>query len=237
MSTATSANVDPHEIAKFEELSRSWWDRNGEFKSLHDINPLRTNYIAVRAPLAGCTVLDIGCGGGLLCEAMALRGAIVTGIDMGAGPLQAARLHAEGGGLAIDYQRATAEEFAAGHAGRFDTVTCLEMLEHVPDPASVVAAAARLVKPGGHVFFSTINRNPKAWAFAVLAAEHMLGLLPKGTHDYGKFIRPSELAGWLRQAGLTLKHLSGMTYNPITREYRLVDDVDVNYLVHASRGE
>lgn len=236
MPTASSANVDPHEIAKFEELSRSWWDRNGEFKSLHDINPLRTNYIDSRAPLAGRRVLDIGCGGGLLCEAMAQRGATVTGIDMGAGPLQAARLHARGGTLDIDYQQATAEDFAASHAGSFDIVTCLEMLEHVPDPASVVSAAALLVKPGGDVFFSTINRNPKAWAFAVLAAEHVLGLLPKGTHDYGKFIRPSELATWVRRAGLTLCNLSGMTYNPITREYRLVDNVDVNYLVHAQRS-
>lgn len=226
-------NVDPQEIAKFEELANRWWDLESEFKPLHDINPLRVNYIDKRAPLAGKLVLDIGCGGGILCEGMAHRGANVTGIDMGEAPLSVARIHLHESGLDIDYNKSTAEEWATQHEGKYDIVTCLEMLEHVPDPSSVITAAASLVKPGGDLFFSTINRNPKAWVFAVLGAEHILGLLPKGTHDYAKFLKPSEIAGWLRDAGLTLKDVSGMTYNPLTKVYKIDRDTDVNYLVHA----
>lgn len=233
MSNPSKPNVDPTEIAKFEELAERWWDRNGEFKPLHDINPLRVNYIDERARLAGKVVADIGCGGGLLSEAMAQRGARVTAIDMGGAPLEAARRHMEETGLSIDYRQCTAEQLAENQAGTFDVVTCLEMLEHVPEPASVIAATAKLVKPGGHVFFSTISRNPKAWLFAVLGAEHILGLLPKGTHDYAKFIRPSELAAWIRQSGLNLLDTTGMTYNPLSKTYSLIDSVDVNYLVHA----
>lgn len=228
------ANLDPAEIAKFEALASRWWDPNSEFKPLHDINPLRANFIDGHSPVAGQNLLDVGCGGGLLCEAMAHRGARVTGIDMGQAPLQVARLHALESQLNIDYQQALAEDFALQQPQAFDVVTCLEMLEHVPAPASVVAACARLVKPGGHLYFSTLNRNPKSYAFAIVGAEYLLGLVPKGTHDYGKFIRPSELAGWLRAAGLQLRHMTGMTYNPLTKHYRLVEsDLSVNYLVHA----
>lgn len=228
------ANLDPAEIAKFEALASRWWDPNSEFKPLHDINPLRANFIDGHSPVAGQNLLDVGCGGGLLCEAMAHRGARVTGIDMGQAPLQVARLHALESQLNIDYQQALAEDFALQQPQAFDVVTCLEMLEHVPDPASVVAACARLVKPGGHLYFSTLNRNPKSYVFAIVGAEYLLGLVPKGTHDYGKFIRPSELAGWLRAAGLQLRHMTGMTYNPLTKHYRLVEsDLSVNYLVHA----
>ena len=187
-------NVDPAEIAKFEELASRWWDLNSEFKPLHDINPLRVNYIDQRAPVAGKKVLDVGCGGGILCEGMAQRGANVTGIDMGEAPLSVASLHLHESGLDIDYQKSTAEDFAELHPEQYDIVTCLEMLEHVPDPGSVISACAKLVKPGGQLFFSTINRNPKSYLFAVIGAEHLLRMLPKGTHDYDKFIKPSELA-------------------------------------------
>ncbi len=235
MNSSSNANVDPQEIAKFEELASRWWDRESEFKALHDINPLRVNYIDQRASLAGKKVLDVGCGGGILSEAMAQRGATVTAIDMGEGPLAVARIHLLESGLDIDYQQSTAENFAEHHAGSFDVVTCLEMLEHVPDPASVIQALATLVKPGGQVFLSTISRNPKAWLFAVLGAEHILRLLPKGTHDYEKFILPSEMAQYLRAAQLDLRDLSGMSYNPLTGSYRLGRNVDVNYLAHACR--
>ena len=229
-------NVDPQEIAKFEALASRWWDRESEFRPLHDINPLRANWIDLHSPLAECEVLDVGCGGGILSEALWQRGARVTGIDMGEAPLAVARLHALESGAQVDYRQMTAEEMADERPETFDVVTCLEMLEHVPEPASVIAACARLVKPGGHVYFSTINRNPKAYAFAILGAEYFLKLLPKGTHEYSKFIRPSELAKWLRQSDLELQDITGMTYNPLTKNYKLdPQDVSVNYLLHAKK--
>ena len=228
--TGTAHNVDPGEIEKFEKLAGRWWDPNSEFKPLHDINPLRLDYIDRLAPLAGKRVIDVGCGGGLLTEGMAARGADVTGIDMGKTPLSVARLHQHESGLEIDYQQTTAEQVASEQPGSFDIVTCLEMLEHVPNPATTIAACAALVKDDGRVFFSTINRNPKAYLFAVIGAEYLLQLLPRGTHDYTKFIRPSEMEGWAREAGLQLTDLSGMSYNPLTREYTLGKDVSVNYL-------
>lgn len=238
MTTAThdSSNVDNAEIAKFEALASRWWDPNSEFKPLHDINPLRRDYIDRKCGgLAGKRVLDVGCGGGILAESMAARGADVTGIDMGGAPLQVARLHLLESSLEVEYLQSTAEEYAADHEGEFDVVTCLEMLEHVPDPSSVIAACRRMVKPDGHVFFSTINRNPKSYLFAIIGAEYVLNLLPKGTHDYRKFIRPSELADWARAAGLEFQDMTGMQYNPFTRRYRLgKDDMQVNYLVHAT---
>ena len=233
-SPMSDTNFDPREIAKFEALASRWWDRESEFKPLHQINPLRANWIDGHAPVAEKTLLDVGCGGGILAEAMAQRGALVTGIDMGAAPLSVAELHRLESGVEVNYRRISAESLAAEQPGSFDIVTCLEMLEHVPDPASVINACATLVKPGGHLFFSTINRNPKSYAFAILGAEYILRLLPRGTHEYSKFIRPSELANWLRDAGLELAHMTGMVYNPLTKIYRLKDgDVDVNYLVHA----
>jgi 2-polyprenyl-6-hydroxyphenyl methylase/3-demethylubiquinone-9 3-methyltransferase len=228
--TEATHNVDHDEIAKFEKLAGRWWDPHSEFKPLHDINPLRLDYIDRLAPLAGRQVIDVGCGGGLLTEGMALRGAQVTGIDMGKAPLAVARLHQHESGLDIDYQHATAEQVAATRAGHFDIVTCLEMLEHVPDPAAVIAACARLIKDDGHVFLSTINRNPKAYLFAVVGAEYLLRMLPRGTHDYSKFIRPSEMESWARDYGLQLTDLTGMSYRPLTQEYRLGSDVSVNYL-------
>ncbi|MCB1735428.1 MAG: bifunctional 2-polyprenyl-6-hydroxyphenol methylase/3-demethylubiquinol 3-O-methyltransferase UbiG [Gammaproteobacteria bacterium] len=237
MNSATqSPNVDDAEIAKFEALASRWWDANSEFKPLHDINPLRLDYIdRLSRGIQGRRVIDVGCGGGILAESMAAKGATVTGIDMGAAPLQVARLHLLESGLDVDYQQSTAEDFAAEHAGQFDVVTCMEMLEHVPDPGSVIAACRRLVKPDGHVFFSTINRNPKSYLFAIVGAEYLLKLLPKGTHDFRKFIRPSELADWARAAGLGFRDVVGMQYNPLSKTYRLAkDDLDVNYLVHAT---
>ncbi|WP_341706961.1 bifunctional 2-polyprenyl-6-hydroxyphenol methylase/3-demethylubiquinol 3-O-methyltransferase UbiG [Halopseudomonas sp.] len=231
-----SLNVDRAEIAKFEALASRWWDRNSEFKPLHEINPLRTNWIDERVGLAGKKVLDVGCGGGILAEAMAQRGAQVTGIDMGEAPLAVARLHQLESGVSVEYEQSTAEEFAEQHAGTFDVVTCLEMLEHVPDPGSVIRACARLVKPGGQVFFSTINRNPKSFLFAIVGAEYVLRMLPRGTHEFAKFIRPAELGGWIREANLDLQDITGLTFNPLTRTYKLEANVDVNYMVSCQRG-
>jgi 2-polyprenyl-6-hydroxyphenyl methylase/3-demethylubiquinone-9 3-methyltransferase len=233
----TATNVDPQEIAKFEALAERWWDPNSEFRPLHQINPLRLNYIDERVGgLPGKKVIDIGCGGGLVAEGMARRGATVTGIDLGEAPLAVARLHADKEGIEVEYLNIPAETIADERAGQYDAVTCLEMLEHVPDPASVVAACAQLVKPGGQVFFSTINRNPKSFLFAIVGAEYVLRLLPRGTHEYKKFIRPSELAGWCRDAGLQVHDTTGMTYNPLTEVYRLGRDVDVNYLMYAVKN-
>ncbi len=230
--TSTSDNVDKSEIAKFEALAARWWDKNSEFKPLHEINPLRISYIDSKLNVAGKRVLDVGCGGGILTEALAHRGAEVTGIDMGEAPLAVARLRLLESGLDVDYQQASAEQFAEQHAGEFDVLTCLEMLEHVPDPASVLHACQRLLKPGGQLFVSTINRNPKSYLFAIIGAEYVLQLLPRGTHDYQKFIKPSELARYGRSAGLELQGERGMSYNPFSKKYRLSDDVDVNYLMH-----
>lgn len=225
-------NVDRAEIAKFEALASRWWDLESEFKPLHDINPLRTNYIDRYAPLAGKTVLDVGCGGGILSEGMANRGAVVTGIDMGEANLNTAKLHALESGVKVSYQCIPVEELAAQQPESFDVVTCLEMLEHVPDPESIIRACYQLVKPGGQVFFSTINRNPKAYAFAILGAEYLMRLLPAGTHDYHKFIKPSELTRWCRNVGLEVQQMTGMVYNPLTKIYKLKDnDVSVNYLM------
>lgn len=229
-------NVDQAEIAKFETLAHRWWDRKGEFKPLHDINPLRANWIEERVTLAGKRVLDVGCGGGILSEAMAQRGAEIVGIDMGEAPLAVARLHQLESGVQAQYLHTTAEQLAQEQAGSFDVVTCLEMLEHVPDPASVVQACQRLTKPGGHIFFSTINRNPKAYLFAIIGAEYVLRLLPRGTHEFKKFIRPSELGGWCRAAQLEVKDIIGLTYNPLTHKYKLAADVAVNYMMHSVKG-
>lgn len=231
----TMSNVDQAEIAKFEALAHRWWDRESEFKPLHEINPLRVNWIDEHISLAGKKVLDVGCGGGILSEAMARRGAQVTGIDMGEAPLSVARLHLLESGLEVDYRQITAESLAEESPETFDVVTCLEMLEHVPDPASVIRACHRMVKPSGQVFFSTINRNPKAYALAIVGAEYLLQLLPRGTHDYKKFIRPSELGAWSRDTGLTVKDIVGLTYNPLTKHYKLSADVDVNYMIQTIR--
>ena len=228
-------NVDHAEVGKFEELASRWWDRNSEFKPLHDINPLRLDYVDQRASLAGKRVLDVGCGGGILSESMAQRGATVTGIDMGEAPLSVARLHQLESGVEVEYLHTTAEQHAEERAGEYEIITCMEMLEHVPDPASVIAACARLVKPGGHVFFSTINRTPKGYLFAIIGAEYLLKLLPRGTHNFEKFIRPSELESWARHAGLELQEVTGMSYNPFTKSYSLARDLDVNYLVACVR--
>ncbi len=233
-----AANIDPSEIAKFEALASRWWDPNSEFKPLHDINPLRLNYIEQHCNgLAGKKVLDVGCGGGLLSEGMARRGAEVTGIDMGEAPLTVAKLHLYESGQKVDYQQSTAEDFAQQHPGQYDVITCLEMLEHVPDPASVIQACAQLVKPGGQLFFSSINRNAKAFAFAIIGAEYLLKMLPKGTHEYQKFIKPSEMSSWCRQANMTPLDITGMSYNPFNKEYKLGSDVDVNYLISCVRDD
>jgi 2-polyprenyl-6-hydroxyphenyl methylase/3-demethylubiquinone-9 3-methyltransferase len=235
--TAAVDNVDAAEIARFDSLAARWWDPSGDFRPLHQINPLRLDYILQRVPLHDKRVIDIGCGGGILTESMAAAGARVTGIDMADGPLAVARLHQAEVGAEIEYLRATAEAHADERAGQYDVVTCLEMLEHVPRPSTVVAACAALVRPGGDVFFSTINRNPKAFMLAIIGAEYLLRLLPAGTHEYRKFIRPSELDAWGRHAGLELKSITGMQYNPILRRYSLGPDVDVNYLMHFQRSE
>jgi 2-polyprenyl-6-hydroxyphenyl methylase/3-demethylubiquinone-9 3-methyltransferase len=232
---AANHNVDQVEISKFEELASRWWDPHSEFKPLHDINPLRLDYIDQRAHIKGKKVLDVGCGGGILAESMALRGAEVTGIDMGAAPLEVAKLHMLESGVQLEYRQITAEALAAEMPGQFDVVTCMEMLEHVPDPGSVIAACAALVKPGGQLFFSTINRNPKAYLFAIVGAEYLLRMLPRGTHDFAKFIRPSEMEGWTRATGLELQALTGMVYNPFSQQYSLGRDLDVNYLAHCIR--
>ena len=233
--TEHTLNFDPQEIAKFEELASRWWDPDSEFKPLHEINPLRLEYIDRRSSLKGKTVVDIGCGGGILAESMALRGANVLGIDMGKAPLSVAQLHKLESGAELDYQQITAEELADKEPGKYDVVTCMEMLEHVPDPASVIAACSKLVKPDGHVFFSTINRNPKSYLFAIVGAEYIMQMLPKGTHDYSKFIKPSELESWARTADLHLRELTGMSYNLLSKKYSLGHDVDVNYLMHTQK--
>ena len=235
--TTTTPNVDPNEIRKFEELAYRWWDTESEFKPLHDINPLRLNYIDDRASIKGKQVIDVGCGGGILAESMARRGATVIGIDMGETPLSVAQMHALESQIAVDYQQTTAEDMAVQHAGAFDVVTCMEMLEHVPDPASVIAACAQMVKPNGHVFFSSINRNPKAFLMAIVGAEYIMNMLPKGTHEYGKFIKPSELEKAARSVGLKLRNITGLTYNPIFQSYRLSPDVDVNYMMHFTKED
>ena len=227
-----SRNVDAAEIARFEKIAATWWDPDGEMAPLHVMNPVRARYIEQAAGvLAGKAAVDIGCGGGLLTEALAARGATVTGIDLAEDLLAAAREHLKRSKLKVDYRAVAAEALAAEKPGAFDLVTCLEMLEHVPDPAAVVAACARLAKPGAPVVFSTINRNPKAWALAIVAAEYVLGLLPRGTHDYAKLIRPSELARWAEAAGLDVVEIRGLTYNPLLRSASLADDCDVNYLM------
>ena len=224
-------NVDPSELEKFASLAHHWWDPTSEFKPLHEINPLRLNYIDQRVGLNEKVVLDVGCGGGILSESMALKGAHVTGIDLAEKPLKVAKLHQLESGVQVNYRLISAEALAAERPASFDVVTCMEMLEHVPEPASIVDACAKLVKPGGRVFFSTLNRNPKSYLFAIIGAEYVLNLLPRGTHEYSKFIKPAELAHWCRVSGLEVSGIKGMSYNPITQQYSLGEDVSVNYLI------
>jgi len=235
--TAARQNVDAAEVAKFDALAARWWDPDGEFRPLHEINPLRLDWIRKYANVDGSKVLDIGCGGGILTEAMAAAGATATGLDMAEKPLAVARLHQIESGLDVNYQQGTAEELASKEAGQYDVVTCLEMLEHVPEPSQVIASACRLVRPGGDVFFSTINRTPRSFMFAIVGAEYVLKLLPAGTHEYQKFIRPSELESWARDAGLQHRSSIGMHYNPLTKEYTLAPGLEVNYLMHFHRPE
>jgi 2-polyprenyl-6-hydroxyphenyl methylase/3-demethylubiquinone-9 3-methyltransferase len=231
--TAQTLNADALELQKFGDVAHKWWDKNSEFKPLHEINPLRLNWIDGLAALDGKRVLDVGCGGGILSESMYFKGADVTGIDLGEKAINVAKLHQLESGAKVNYQLIAVEQLAAEQPASFDIVTCMEMLEHVPDPAAIVAACAKLVKPGGAVFFSTINRSPKAYLFAVIGAEYILNMLPKGTHDYAKFIKPSELSGWARSAELNVGHMRGMSYNPMTQHYSLGDDVAVNYMMHS----
>ena len=228
-------NVDPVELQKFSELAHRWWDPHSEFKPLHDINPLRLDYIDRLAGLKAKRVLDVGCGGGILSEAMAAAGAIVTGIDLGDKPLKVAQMHLLESGLSVEYRKITVEELAEERPGQYDVVTCMEMLEHVPDPAAAVKALAALAKPGGSIVVSTLNRNPLAFAVAIVGAEYVARVLPRGTHEYLKFIRPSELALWGRRAGLELRDLTGLTYNPLTRAFRLSPNTSVNYLAHFTK--
>ena len=230
------SNADPIELEKFSQLAHKWWDPNSEFKPLHQINPLRLGYIDRAVSLAGKTVLDVGCGGGILSEALADAGATVTGIDLADKSLSVAKLHLLESGKQVEYRKVAAESLAEERPALYDVVTCMEMLEHVPDPAAIVAACAKLVKPGGHVFFSTLNRNPKSYLFAIIGAEYVLNLLPRGTHDYAKFIKPSELAQWCRNAGLGVSEVTGMSYNPLDKSYSLGRDTSVNYLLASQRG-
>lgn len=235
MSAGTEPNVDRTEQEKFDAVASGWWDPEGPFRPLHELNPARVRFIAERAEIAGMSVADVGCGGGILAESLARKGGRVTGIDVAPRVLATARLHLHESGLEVDYRQMTVEELAEEAPQGFDVVTCMEMLEHVPDPASTIAACARLVKPGGSVFFSTINRNPKSYLFAIIGAEYVLRLLPKGTHDFSKFIRPSELENWARQAELNMNDLTGMSYNPLTQVYSLGRDLTVNYLAFCSK--
>ena len=232
------SNVDEAEVAKFEALASKWWDPESEFRPLHQINPLRANWIDTRAQVAGKKILDVGCGGGILTESMAHRGALAKGVDMGEKPLKVAQLHALENGLQnVSYEKITIEDLATREPETYDVVCCMEMLEHVPDPSAVVKACAQLAKPGGHLFFSTLNRNPMSYIQAVIGAEYVLNLLPKGTHDYRKFIRPSELQTWIRQSGLVRKDSIGLTYNPLTRQYRLTENQSVNYMLYATKPD
>ncbi|MCK5697395.1 MAG: bifunctional 2-polyprenyl-6-hydroxyphenol methylase/3-demethylubiquinol 3-O-methyltransferase UbiG [Gammaproteobacteria bacterium] len=227
-------NVDPTEVAKFEAMSTRWWDKDGEFKPLHDLNPVRLHYIKTRShELSGKKILDVGCGGGILAESLAHEGAEVTGIDMGEANLTIAKMHLHESGETVSYQKITVEELATQHPASYDVVTCMEMLEHVPDPSSIINACRQLVKPNGHLFFSTVNRNAKSYAMAIIGAEYIMKLLPKGTHDFKKFIRPAELDQWIREAQLSTQHISGMSYNPFSGQCTLSDDIDINYLLHA----
>jgi 2-polyprenyl-6-hydroxyphenyl methylase/3-demethylubiquinone-9 3-methyltransferase len=230
-----TTNADPLEINKFSELAHRWWDPTSEFRPLHEINPLRLEWINARVPLAGKKVIDIGCGGGVLSESMAKKGAVVTGIDLSEKALKVADLHSLESGVEVRYQHISAEDMALAEPGQYDVVTCMEMLEHVPDPGSIVRAAATLVKPGGHLFFSTLNRNPKSYLFAIIGAEYVLRMLPRGTHDYAKFLTPAELSQFVRSAGLQVDALKGLTYNPLTKIYSLNADTSVNYMVATSR--
>ena len=241
MATKTKAtqtlNADELELQKFGDLAHKWWDKSSEFKPLHELNPLRLGYIDGLVGLQGKRMLDVGCGGGILSESMYFKGADVVGIDLGEKALNVAKLHQLESGAKVAYQYISVEQLAAEQPASFDVVTCMEMLEHVPDPSAIVAACAKLVKPGGSVFFSTLNRNPKAYLFAVIGAEYVLNLLPKGTHDYAKFIKPSELSSWVRQANLNVSEMRGMSYNPITQHYSLGNDVSVNYMMHTVMAE
>jgi 2-polyprenyl-6-hydroxyphenyl methylase/3-demethylubiquinone-9 3-methyltransferase len=232
----TEANVDPAEVAKFDGLAARWWDPEGEFAPLHALNPLRLRFIREAVDLRGARVLDVGCGGGILSESLAAAGAEVTGIDAASEALAVARLHLHESGVSVDYQHITAEAFAETHEGHFDVITCMELLEHVPEPDSVIAACSRMLTPGGHLYLSTLNRRPMAWVQAILGAEFILGMLPKGTHDYARFIRPAELAASCREYSISPMRMRGMSYNPLNKRFDLTDDLSVNYLVHGQKA-